>query len=64
MPEKDYNEVADRLMEQIEKYREEAAAFYNKGNKSAAARARKALKDLMDDAKAEWKDIQERKKSM
>ena len=47
----------------FQKYMEEANLFWDKGNKSAGARARGALMDLKNLAHAERTAIQEKKNS-
>jgi len=52
------------IVEQMEAYLKEHAAFEEKGVKAAAARARKALGEIGKAAKERRKEIQEKKNGM
>ncbi|MDA8883100.1 hypothetical protein N9I00_01725 [bacterium] len=54
----------DQILEQIEVYVKEHAAFEEKGVKAAAARARKALGEIGKLTKSRRAEIQEKKNNM
>jgi hypothetical protein len=54
----------DQILEQLEVYVKEHAAFEEKGVKAAAARARKALGEIGKLTKSRRAEIQEKKNNM
>ena len=59
----DYKVKFYTLDDQVKAYKEKTELFYEKGNKSAATRARKALGEIGKFAKEQRKAIQEHKNS-
>ena len=56
--------IHDDIISQFDSYMNESAKFEEKGVKSSAARARKALGELGKLSKARRKEIQEKKSTM
>ena len=54
----------DQLVKHFREYLEESVKFEEKGNKSAATRARKALSEIAKLTKERRKEIQETKNEM
>ena len=60
----DIMEKLEGMKASLEAAIDEASKLVDKGNKAAAARARKALKEIMDAAKELRKKVQEHKESL